>query len=64
MTRNKMAKRAKPATQRMSGRAGYFLHRAWSNIRQNPVLNLLTTGTIFLSILLFSFFLLVYTNVE
>ena len=46
------------------GRAGFFLGRAITNIRQNVFVNVVTIGTIMLSLLIVSLFLLVFVNLE
>ena len=46
------------------GRAGFFLSRAITNIRQNVFVNVVTIGTITLALLIVSLFLLIYVNLE
>lgn len=46
------------------GRAGFFLSRAVTNIRQNVFVNVVTIGTITLALLIVSLFLLVFVNLE
>lgn len=46
------------------GRAGYFLTRALTNIRQNVFVNVVTIATITLALLIVSLFLLVFLNLE
>jgi len=46
------------------GRLSYFLARAIVNMRQNPLVNLVTIGTITLALLIVSLFLLVFVNLE
>lgn len=46
------------------GRTGYYLIRAWTNIRQNIFVNVVTIGTITLALLIVSLFLLVFVNLE
>ncbi|NTW50769.1 MAG: ABC transporter permease, partial [Chlorobiales bacterium] len=46
------------------GRAGFFLYRAITNIRQNVFVNVVTIGTITLALLIVSLFLLVFVNLE
>ena len=46
------------------GRAGFFLARAITNIRQNVFVNVVTIGTITLALLIVSLFLLVFVNLE
>lgn len=46
------------------GRAGFFLRRAVTNIRQNIFVNVVTIGTITLALLIVSLFLLVFVNLE
>lgn len=63
MSRNK-AKRPKLSGEGVSGRFGYYVARAFINIRQNALVNVLTVGTITLALLILSLFLLVFVNVE
>jgi len=46
------------------GKAGFFLARAITNIRQNVFVNVVTVGTITLALLIVSLFLLVFVNLE
>jgi len=46
------------------GKAGFFLSRAITNIRQNVFVNVVTIGTITLALLIVSLFLLVFVNLE
>ena len=46
------------------GRAGFFLFRAVTNIRQNVFVNVVTIGTIMLALLIVSLFLLIFVNLE
>lgn len=46
------------------GRTGYYFNRAFSNIRQNVFVNVVTVGTIALALLIVSLFLLVFVNME
>jgi cell division transport system permease protein len=46
------------------GRAGFFVARAISNIRQNVFVNVVTIGTITLALLIVSLFLLIFVNLE
>ncbi|MDD2735005.1 MAG: permease-like cell division protein FtsX [Desulfuromonadaceae bacterium] len=46
------------------GRAGFYLTRAITNIRQNVFVNVVTVGTITLALLIVSLFLLVFVNLE
>ena len=48
----------------MGGRAGFFLSRAVTNIRQNVFVNVVTVGTITLALLIVSLFLLIFVNLE
>ena len=64
MSRNKPAKRAKLENEGVFGRFSYFLARAIANIRQNIFVNVVTIGTITLALLIISFFLLVFVNLE
>ena len=45
-------------------RIGYYVAKAFSNIRQNLFLNVITVGTIILALLVVSLFALVFTNFE
>lgn len=60
----KPLKRPTLAGDGFGGRAGYFLTRAWTNIRQNIFVNVVTIGTITLALLIVSLFLLVFVNLE
>ena len=64
MPREKTTKRPKLAREGVSGRFHYFVERAFINIRQNILVNVLTVGTISLAFLILSLFLLVYVNLE
>ena len=64
MSRNKPAKRAKTGEEGFFGRFNYFFARALANIRQNIFVSVVTVGTITLALLIISFFLLVYVNLE
>jgi cell division transport system permease protein len=64
MSKNKAGKRPKLQQERFLGQINYFFGRAAINIRQNILVNLLTVGTISLSILIFSLLLLLYINLE
>lgn len=64
MSRNKPVKRAKLANEGFFGRLNYFSARAIANIRQNIFVNIVTVGTITLALLILSFFLLVFVNLE
>ncbi len=55
MSRNKPAKRSKPANEGLLARLNYFSARAISNIRQNVFVNIVTVGTITLALLILSF---------
>lgn len=57
-------KRPTLAGDGFGGRAGYFLSRAFTNIRQNIFVNVVTIGTITLALLIVSLFLLVFVNLE
>ncbi len=57
-------KRPTLAGDGFGGRAGFFLSRALSNIRQNVFVNVVTIGTITLALLIVSLFLLVFVNLE
>jgi cell division transport system permease protein len=60
----KAFKRPRLSGDGFGGRAGYFLTRALTNIRQNVFVNLITIGTITLALLIVSLFLLVFVNLE
>ena len=64
MSRNKPAKRPALANEGFFGRLSYFLARALINIRQNMFVNVVTIGTITLALLIISFFLLIFVNLE
>ncbi|HEY6874443.1 MAG TPA: permease-like cell division protein FtsX [Geobacteraceae bacterium] len=64
MSRNKQAKRAKLANEGFLGRVNYFSARAVANLRQNIFVSMVTIGTIMLALLIVSFFLLVFVNLE
>jgi cell division transport system permease protein len=64
MSRDKSAKRPKLAREGAGGRLRYFLERAFLNIRQNVLVNVLTVATISLAFLILSLFLLLYVNLE
>jgi cell division transport system permease protein len=57
-------KRPTLAGDGFGGRAGFFLSRAITNIRQNVFVNVVTIGTITLALLIVSLFLLVFVNLE
>lgn len=57
-------KRPTLAGDGFGGRAGFFLSRAVTNIRQNVFVNVVTIGTITLALLIVSLFLLVFVNLE
>jgi cell division transport system permease protein len=57
-------KRPTLAGDGFGGRAGFFLSRALTNIRQNVFVNVVTIGTITLALLIVSLFLLVFVNLE
>lgn len=64
MAGNKTVKRPNLSKEGFFGQSKYFIRRAFLNIKQNLLINLLTVGTISLSILIFSLFLLLYINLE
>lgn len=64
MPRDKAAKRPKLAREGFVGRLHYFVERAFMNIRQNMLVNVLTVGTIALAFLILSLSLLIYVNLE
>ncbi len=64
MSRNKPVKRSRPTNEGFFGRLNYFSARAIANIRQNFFVNIVTVGTITLALLILSFFLLVFVNLE
>ena len=47
-----------------AGRTGYYVDRALKNIRQNVFVNVVTIGTIALSLLIVALFLLVFFNIK
>ena len=57
-------KRPTLAGDGFGGRAGFFLSRAITNIRQNVFVNVVTVGTITLALLIVSLFLLIFVNLE
>ncbi|MBC7962786.1 MAG: ABC transporter permease [Steroidobacteraceae bacterium] len=57
-------KRSALAGDSLGGRAGYFVRRAFINIRQNVFVNVVTIATITLALLIVSLFLLVFVNLE
>jgi cell division transport system permease protein len=57
-------KRPTLAGDGFGGRAGFFLSRAITNIRQNVFVNVVTIGTITLALLIVSLFLIVFVNLE
>jgi cell division transport system permease protein len=57
-------KRPAMTTPGAQGRLGYFLNRAFVNIRQNVFVNVVTVGTITLALLIVSLFLLLFVNLE
>lgn len=64
MPGNKSGKRPVLSREGFLGQSKYFFNRAILNIRQNLLVNLLTVGTVSLSILIFSLLLLLYVNLE
>jgi len=64
MPREKATKRPKLAREGVTGRLHYFVERAFLNIRQNVLVNVLSIVTIALAFLILSLFLLVYVNLE
>lgn len=60
----KASKRPTLSGDGYGGRAGFFLSRAVTNIRQNVFVNVVTIGTITLALLIVSLFLLVFVNLE
>lgn len=60
----KAFKRPKLAGDGFGGRAGFFLSRAVTNIRQNVFVNVVTIGTITLALLIVSLFMLIFVNLE
>jgi cell division transport system permease protein len=60
----KTFKRSTHASDGFGGRAGFFLSRAVTNIRQNAFVNVVTIGTIMLALLIVSLFLLIFVNLE
>lgn len=57
-------KRPALAGDTFGGRAGYFVSRAVTNIRQNVFVNVVTIATITLALLIVALFLLVFANLE
>jgi cell division transport system permease protein len=57
-------KRPTLAGDGFGGKAGFFLSRAITNIKQNVFVNVVTIGTITLAILIVSLFLLIFVNLE
>lgn len=57
-------KRPPRAGAGFGGRAGFFLSRAVTNIRQNVFVNVVTIGTITLALLIVSLLLLIFVNLE
>lgn len=43
---------------------GYFFRQAWQNLKQNSWMNVITLGTITLSLLVFGLFLVIFFNVK
>lgn len=60
----KPVKRPTLAGDGFGGRAGFFLSRAITNIRQNVFVNIVTIGTITLALLIVSLFMLIFVNLE
>ena len=60
----KSFKRPTLAGDGFGGRAGFFLSRAVTNIRQNVFVNVVTIGTITLALLIVSLFMLIFVNLE
>jgi cell division transport system permease protein len=60
----KQFKRPTLAGDGFGGRAGFFMSRAITNIRQNVFVNVVTIGTITLALLIVSLFLLIFVNLE
>ena len=52
------------AGEGFGGRLGYFVRRAFSNMRRNTFVNVVTIGTVTLALLIVSLFLLVFVNLE
>ncbi|MDD2365234.1 MAG: permease-like cell division protein FtsX [Desulfuromonadaceae bacterium] len=63
-TTNKPYKRPTLTGDGFGGRAGFFLARALTNIRQNVFVNVVTIGTITLALLIVSLFMLIFVNLE
>lgn len=63
-SRNKPAKRPKLEGDGLFGKFGFFFSRAVANLKQNLLVSALTVGTISLSLLIISLFLLIYVNLE
>jgi len=64
VVKNQPSKRPALAGEGFFGRTGYYFKRAFSNIRQNVFVNVVTIGTIALALLIVSLFLLVFINME
>jgi len=64
MSKTKHAVRSRLAREGFFGRLSYFSARALMNLRQNVFVSVVTVGTISLSLLIASLFLLVYVNLE
>ena len=64
MSKTKHTVRSKLAREGFFGRLSYFSARAVMNLRQNVFVSVVTVGTISLSLLIASLFLLVYVNLE
>lgn len=64
MSGNRAPIRAKLANEGLPGRLRYFSARAFTNIRQNIFVNVVTVATITLALLIISFFLLLFINLE
>ena len=60
----KLNKRPTLSGDGFGGRAGFFLSRALTNIRQNVFVNVVTIGTITLALLIVSLFMLIFVNLE
>jgi len=61
---NRTSRRPTLSGDGFGGRAGFFLARALTNIRQNVFVNVVTVGTITLALLIVALFLLVFVNLE
>lgn len=57
-------KRPTLAGDGIGGRVGYFFSRAFTNIRQNVFVNVVTIGTITLALLIAALFMLVFFNLD